>query len=146
MLTYSLSRSLSTNPLPTSWAEAPRVLQRDLCTPQTKNDVSYAIIQVANRKSESTHLHCYNRWNHETYENALSIPIYDLSHWHVLACEAHPESSAKCVGTNSVYCGAEAGGSMARTGHRDDSEEFALQVWCEHLRETYKQFSGCPPG
>jgi hypothetical protein len=97
------------------------------------------------RKSESTH-YSANRWNHTTYENVLSmIPIYDLSHWHVLACEAHPKSSAKCVGANSVYCSTEAGDSMARTGHRGDSEEFALQGWCEHLQETYERFSRCPP-
>jgi hypothetical protein len=34
---------------------------------------------------------------------------------------------------------------LAIRWHRGDSEEFALQVWCEHLQETYKRFSRCPP-
>lgn len=142
MLAYSLSRSLSTFHKPS----AHELLQRDLCTRHvTDEKVSCAIIQVAyQRKNENLNQHIYSATidgNHATYENVLSIPIYDLSHWHVLTCEAHPGSSAKCLGTNSVYCSAEAGDSMARTGHRGDSEEFALQVWCEYLQETYKRFS-----
>ena len=71
--------------------------------------------------------------NHTTYENVPPISIYGLSHWHVLSCEAHPELNIKCVGTNLVYWSIEAGDSTARTRHRGDSEESALQIWPQHL-------------
>jgi len=99
------------------------------------------------QKSESTHLLCsIDGIIQQTRMSCLSQFTTSRTGWRVLACEAHPESSAKCVETNSVYCSTEAGDSMARTpGHRGDSEEFALQVWCEQLRETYEHFSICPP-
>ena len=85
---------------------AHELLQRDLCTPkwtpQTKMRLAQSsrrpIEEKKKRKSESTHLLCYNVLNHTTYENVMSIAINDLSHWDVLACE---ESSAKRIGTNS---------------------------------------------
>lgn len=61
----------------------------------TDEKVSWAIIQVA---YPYRGLLCHDKWSGATYQNVLSIPIYDLSHW--LPCEAHPKSSAKCVGTN----------------------------------------------
>jgi len=71
------------------------------------------------RKSESAHPLCYNRWNRTTYENVLSVAINDLSHWDVLACEAHQSRAPNELGL--ILCAVAlrlAIRCMAPTGHR----------------------------
>ena len=73
-------------------------------------NVSCEIIQVAYQgKNGNSNQHIYSESLQSTesrdipYENIfkLSIPIYGLSRWYLLACEAHPNSSAKCIETDS---------------------------------------------
>ena len=74
MLNYSLSRSLSTNPLPTSWCT-------EICArPSARHRRKKCFLRDhlgglsrKRRKSESPRLLCYNRSNHETYENVVSV-------------------------------------------------------------------------
>jgi hypothetical protein len=144
MLTYSLSRSLSTNPLPTSCCN--EICARPRLQVQATDEKCFLRdhpggLSRRERKSESTHLLCYNRWNHATYENIPSIPIYDLSHWHVLACEAHPKSRAKCIGTNSVYCSIEAGDSMLVRG----IEVNRKNSLCKFGANTYEKLTSTSP-
>jgi hypothetical protein len=85
--------------------------------------------------------------------NIRECPVYDPNLRPLALARSRlrspPEVERQMRWDYSVYCNTEAGDSMARTGHCGDSvtdsEEFALQGWCEHLQETYERFSRCPP-
>ena len=148
-----LSRRLSTNPLPTT----PRVATMTFVYAQVHASGGHRRRMFLARSprwpiEERTNIRintllCYNRWHHTTYENVLSMPIYDLSHWYVLTCEAHPESSARYIGTDSVHCSTETGDSMTCTGHRlieairkNSLSKFGATT-CEKLTSTSSKFS-----
>jgi hypothetical protein len=101
MLTYSLSRSLSTNPLPTSCCN--EICARPSARHRRKN-ISCAIIQVAYRGKNEIRINISSLLQKMESRNIRECPVYpNLRPLALLACSAHPKSSAKCVGTNSVY-------------------------------------------
>ncbi len=106
---------------------------------------------MAYRGKNNPNQYIYNttiNGNGATYEHVLSIPIYDLSHWHVLAGEAHPKSRAKYVGTNSVYChgSPEAGDSMACMGIMGHQLKVLRKNSLSKFGANTYDVSRCPPG